>query len=76
MVSEKNTDIKDVDKASKAGKTIEMGRGINDIPKVVATLHKIRYSGMCSLELEKNTKDPLDGIAVSIGYFRRVLVCR
>ena len=28
--------VKDVDKASKEGKTVEMGRGIIDIPKVVA----------------------------------------
>jgi len=43
--------IKDVDKATKEGKTVEMGRGIIDIPKVVATLRKIQYSGSCSLEV-------------------------
>ncbi len=68
--------IKDVDKASKEGKTIEMGRGIIDIPKVVATLRKIRYSGSCSLEFEKDMKDPLPGIAESIGYFKGVMACK
>jgi len=68
--------IKDVDKASKEGKTIEMGRGIINIPKVVATLRKIRYSGSCSLEFEKDMKDPLPGIAESIGYFKGVMACK
>jgi inosose dehydratase len=67
--------IKDVDKASKEGKTVEMGRGIIDIPKVVATLRKIKYSGKCSLEFEKDMKDPLPGIAESIGYFKGVMAC-
>jgi inosose dehydratase len=68
--------IKDVDKATKEGITIEMGRGIIDIPKVVATLRKIKYSGKCSLEFEKDMKDPIAGIAESIGYFKGVMVCR
>jgi inosose dehydratase len=68
--------IKDVDKAAKEGKTIEMGRGIIDIPKVVDTLRKIKYSGSCSLEFEKDMKDPLAGIAESIGYFKGVTACK
>jgi inosose dehydratase len=67
--------IKDVDKASKEGITVEMGRGIIDIPKVVETLRKINYTGSCSLEFEKDMKDPLPGIAESIGYFRGVMAC-
>jgi sugar phosphate isomerase/epimerase len=68
--------IKDVDKAAKEGNTIEMGRGIIDIPKVVATLRKIKYTGSCSLEFEKDMNDPLPGIAESIGYFRGVMACK
>jgi inosose dehydratase len=64
--------VKDVDKATKEGVTVEMGRGIIDIPKVVAALRKIKYSGSCSLEFEKDMKDPLPGIAESIGYFKGV----
>jgi inosose dehydratase len=67
--------IKDVDKAAKEGKTVEMGRGIINIPKLVETLRRIKYSGMCSLEFEKDMKDPLPGIAESIGYFRGVVKC-
>lgn len=66
---------KDVDKASKEGKTVETGRGIIDIPKFVATLRKINYSGKCSLEFEKEMKDNLPGIAESIGYFKGVMAC-
>jgi sugar phosphate isomerase/epimerase len=68
--------IKDVDKPTKEGKTIEMGRGIIDIPKVVSTLREIGYTGKCSLEFEKDMNDPLAGIAESIGYFRGVMACR
>jgi sugar phosphate isomerase/epimerase len=68
--------IKDVDKATKEGKTVEIGRGIIDIPKVIATLRKIRYNGKCSLEFEKDMNDPLPGIAESIGYFKGVMACR
>jgi len=68
--------IKDVDKATKEGKTIEMGRGIIDIPKVVSALRKIKYTGSCSLEFEKDMTDPLAGIAESIGYFKGVMACK
>ena len=66
---------KDVDGATKDGKTVETGRGIIDIPKFVATLRKIKYSGNCSLEFEKEMKDILPGIAESIGYFKGVMAC-
>ncbi len=68
--------IKDVDKAAKEGKTVEIGRGIIDIPKVVATLRKIKYTGSCSLEFEKDMNDPLAGITESIGYFKGVMACK
>ena len=67
--------IKDVDKPMKEGTTVEMGRGIINIHEVVAALRKIKYSGKCSLEFEKDMKDPLAGIAESIGYWKGVLVC-
>jgi len=68
--------IKDVDKASKEGKTVEMGRGIINIPAVIASIRKIGYSGRCSLEFEKDMKDPLAGIAESIGYWKGVMACK
>jgi len=68
--------VKDVDKATKEGITVEMGRGIIDIPKVIETLRKIKYSGSCSLEFEKDMTDPLPGIAESIGYLKGVMACK
>jgi sugar phosphate isomerase/epimerase len=65
--------IKDVTKATKEGTTIEMGRGIIDIPAFVKALFKTGYSGRCSLEFEKDMKDPLAGIAESIGYYKGVI---
>jgi inosose dehydratase len=68
--------IKDVDKATKEGETVEMGRGIIDIPGMIAAIRKTGYSGRCSLEFEKDMKDPLAGIAESIGYWKGVMACR
>ena len=65
--------IKDVTEASKEGKTCEMGRGIIDIPAFVKMLRQVGYSGACSLEYEKDMRDPLAGIAESIGYFKGVM---
>lgn len=65
--------IKDVTAASKAGGTCEMGRGVIDIPAFVRMLRKVKYSGACSLEFEKDMTDPLAGLAESIGYFKGVI---
>lgn len=64
--------IKDETAASKEGQTCEMGRGVMDIPAIVKTLRKIGYKGVCSLEFEKDGKDPLPGVAESIGYLKGV----
>ena len=65
--------IKDVTAAGKEGTTCEMGRGILDIPAFVKMLRKVKYASACSLEYEKDMKDPLAGIAESIGYFKGVM---
>ena len=67
--------IKDVDKAVKEAKSVEIGRGIIDIPGIVAALRKTGYNGCCSLEYEKDMNDPLAGIAESIGYWKGVMAC-
>jgi sugar phosphate isomerase/epimerase len=64
--------IKNVTAASKEGKTCEMGRGVINIPALVRMLRKVKYSGACSLEFEKDMNDPLAGLAESIGYWRGV----
>ena len=64
--------IKDVTAANKKGGTCEMGRGVLDIPAFVRMLRNVKYRGTCSLEFEKDMKDPLAGLAESIGYFKGV----
>lgn len=65
--------IKDVTGDTKAGYSVEIGRGIIDIPAFVKMLREVNYTGVCSLEHEKNMDNPFMGIAESIGYFRGVI---
>jgi sugar phosphate isomerase/epimerase len=65
--------IKDVSAASKEGKTVEIGRGVINIVKLVNVLKSKGYSGILSLEYEKDEADPLPGAAESIGYMRGVM---
>ncbi len=44
---------KDVDGATKDGKTVETGRGIIDIPKFIATLRKVKYTENAASNLKK-----------------------
>jgi inosose dehydratase len=65
--------IKDVSSATKDGQTVEIGRGVIDIPKFLRTLIKLNYGGTLAFEYEKDEKDPLPGLAESVGYVRGVL---
>jgi len=65
--------IKDVTGTTKLGYSLEIGRGVINIPAFVKMLRKVGYTGMCSLEHEKDMTDPFLGIAESIGYFRGVI---
>ncbi|MCK4337040.1 MAG: sugar phosphate isomerase/epimerase [Candidatus Aminicenantes bacterium] len=65
--------IKDVTAAEKDGTTVEIGRGVIDIPDFLQTLINIDYKGTASFEFEKDSKDPLPGVAESVGYVRGVL---
>lgn len=65
--------LKDVTGATKLGYSVEVGRGILDIPGFVRMLRKVQYTGVVSLEHERNMDNPFMGIAESIGYFRGVV---
>jgi inosose dehydratase len=65
--------IKDEDKADPSGNTCEIGRGIIDIPSFLKMLIDEGYSNVISFEYEKDGKDPLAGLAESVGYVRGVL---
>jgi len=65
--------IKDTSEASAKGTTVEIGRGVIDIPKLIRTLKRLGYKGTLALEYEKDAKDPLPGSAESIGYLKGVI---
>ena len=65
--------IKDVSESTGEGTTVEIGRGVIDIPKFMRTLVKIKYGGIVSFEYEKDGADPLAGVAESVGYVRGVI---
>jgi sugar phosphate isomerase/epimerase len=64
--------IKDLVSNAKDAKGVELGRGVIDIPSVLKALKKIKFKGKCSIEFELDMKDPLPGIAESVGYFHGV----
>jgi len=65
--------IKDVTAASAAGEPVEIGRGVVDIPRFIRALIGMNYSGTVAFEYEKDGKDPVSGLAESVGYVRGVL---
>jgi inosose dehydratase len=65
--------IKDVAEASVVDKPAIVGRGIVDFPALVTALKKIQFSGKCSIEFEMAVKDPVPGIAESVGFFKGVV---
>ena len=62
--------IKDEDQAAPEGKTCEIGHGVIDIPGFLRMLVNQNYSRVVSFEYEKDGKDPLPGLAESVGYVR------
>jgi inosose dehydratase len=65
--------IKNITAADKSGKTCEMDRGVINIPEFVKMMRKVKYSGTCSLEYEKDRQNPFAGITISAGYLKGVL---
>ena len=65
--------LKDVSSADAQGSTVEIGRGVIDVPKLLRTLIRLKYTGTLHIEHEKDENDPLPGVAESAGYLRGVL---
>jgi len=65
--------VKDVDKRSADGTTVEIGRGVIDIPGFLKEVKRLNFNGIISFEHEKDEKDPLPGLAESVGYVKGVL---
>ncbi len=62
--------LKDVNLAAPEGKTIEIGRGVIDIPGFLEMLLNKGYNGIASIEYEKDADDPLPGLSESVGYVK------
>lgn len=65
--------VKDVTSSDKEGGPIEVGRGVIDIPGFLKTVVQKKFSGIIAFEYEKEEKDPVPGLAESVGYVRGVL---
>ncbi len=65
--------MKDVSSADAGGTELEIGRGVIDIPKLISTLARVKYSNTIHFEHEKDEKDPLPGVAESVGYVRGII---
>jgi len=65
--------IKDVTSSDSNGKAIEIGRGVIDIQGFLQTIIKKKFSGIISFEYEKEEKDPVPGLAESLGYVKGAL---
>ncbi len=65
--------FKDIASTAPNGGTIEGGRGVLDLKAILQSLLKVRYEHLLSFEYEKDSDDPLPGLAETIGYTRGLL---
>ncbi len=65
--------MKDISALGDKNTPIEAGRGILDCKAILAALLKIKYQGLVGFEYEKDGKDPLPGLAESVGYTKGLL---
>ena len=65
--------LKDVDAPKKEGQSVELGRGIMNIPGFLRTLGEINYTGVVGIEYEKSMTDIVPGLAECVGYLRGLL---
>jgi inosose dehydratase len=65
--------LKDIDKVAEDGASVEIGRGVIDIPGVLKALQKIKYQGIMSIEYEKDGKNAVIGLSESVGYVKGIL---
>ncbi len=65
--------MKDIYALGDKNTPVEGGRGILDTKSILAALLKIKYQGLVGFEYEKDGKDPLPGLAESVGYCKGIL---
>jgi len=67
--------FKDFEIGKPDGASVPLGRGKLDYRSVMQALADIGYTGVCSLEYEKDFDDNLAAVAECAGYFRGVAKC-
>ena len=65
--------MKDISAMGNKNTPIEAGRGILDSKSILAALLKIKFQGLVGFEYEKDSKDPIPGLAESVGYNKGLL---
>jgi len=65
--------MKDETKAAPEGVACICGRGVIDLPAVIAALKEAEYDRVVSFEYEVDANDPLPGLMESIGYIRGLI---
>ena len=65
--------FKDINSTEPNGTTIEAGRGVLDIPSILHSLQKIKYSNLVSIEFEGWENDPLPAVSETVGYTKGLL---
>lgn len=65
--------LKDETEATAAGKPLVCGHGVVDFPSIIRALIKTNYQGVVGFEFEADGRDPLPGLAESVGYVRGVI---
>lgn len=68
--------LKDVANPQQRGPEVELGRGHLDVREILQTLADIQFAYHVGIEHEKDPKDPLPGLAESVGYARGILAAR
>jgi sugar phosphate isomerase/epimerase len=65
--------MKDISAMGNRNTPIESGRGILNSRAILAALVKIKFQGLVGFEYEKDSKDPVPGLAESVGYVKGLL---
>lgn len=65
--------LKDVTNPQQRGPEVELGRGHLDVREILGTLADMQFAYHVGIEHEKDPRDPLPGLAESVGYARGIL---
>ena len=67
--------LKDIADVTRRDSMVEAGRGVINTRSILQALVDIKFTYHVGIEYEKDGKDPLPGLAESVGYNRGVISC-